>query len=208
MSLVEQIVVVTPEATDFQTIDGPLACLTRARAGDAAAIEELMRLHRAEVVRYAMRLCISSEDAQDATQEALLALSQYVGALREVAALSRWLFLAVRTHCLRLARRTLRHALSLDDAPLSLEGPTPEEQLVDHQLRHRLSGIVSQLEPPLRDVILRRDVLGEDAQTAADALGITVEALKSRLHRARACVKQQMLATLDLPGRTIVRSSL
>jgi DNA-directed RNA polymerase specialized sigma24 family protein len=46
-----------------------------------------------------MRLCISPADAEDATQEALLALARYVGSLREVAALSRWLFLAVRQTC-------------------------------------------------------------------------------------------------------------
>jgi len=168
-----------------------------ARAGDAVALEELMREHRAQVVRYAMRLCISPEDAEDATQEALLALSRYIASLREVAALSRWLFLAVRTHCVRLARRSVRHALSLDDgAELSLEGPNPEEQLVDRQLRHRISVIMSEIEPSMRDVLLRRDVLGESASDAAAALGISVEALKSRLHRARTEVKGRLLQSL------------
>jgi len=168
-----------------------------ARAGDPEALEALLRERRTEVVRYAMRLCISPADAEDATQEALLALSQYIRALREVAALSRWLFMAVRTHCTRLARRSLRHALSLDgDVPLTIEGPTPEEQLVDRQLRHRLALIASQLDPALRDVLLRRDVLGETARNAAAALGLTTEALKSRLHRARAEVKHRLLESL------------
>jgi RNA polymerase sigma-70 factor, ECF subfamily len=167
------------------------------RAGDAAALDALMREHRAQVVRYAVRLCVSPEDAQDATQEALIALSRYIGALREVAALSSWLFAAVRTHCTRLARRSLRHALSLDDgAPLAIEGPTPEDQLVDRQLRQRLAHILSELEPPLREVLLRRDILGESTQTAADALGLSIEATKSRLHRARAEVKRRLLASL------------
>jgi RNA polymerase sigma factor (sigma-70 family) len=169
-----------------------------ARAGDPAALEQLMREHRAEVVRYAMRLCISPEDAEDATQEALLALSRYIGSLREVAALSSWLFLAVRTHCLRLARRSIRHALSLDgDSPLSLEGPTPEEQLVDRQLRHRIAIIVSEIDPGLRDVLIRRDVLGESAREAAEALGLSEEALKSRLHRARNELKRRLLASIQ-----------
>jgi RNA polymerase sigma-70 factor (ECF subfamily) len=174
------------------------ATIEAARAGDATALEELMREHRAEVVRYAMRLCISPEDAEDATQEALLALARYVTSLRAVAALSSWLFLAVRTHCLRLARRSLRYALTLE-GELALEGPTPEEQLVDRQLRHRISVIVSELDPSLRDVLIRRDVLGESAKDAALALGLSVEALKSRLHRARAEVKKRLLATLRSP---------
>ena len=185
-----------------------LANVEAARAGDPEALEALLRERRTEVVRYAMRLCISPADAEDATQEALLALSHYIRGLREVAALSRWLFLAVRTHCTRLARRSLRHVLSLDgDAPLTLEGPTTEEQLVDHQLRHRLAAIVSELEPGFRDVLVRRDVLGEPAHQAAAALGITVEALKSRLHRARAEVKQRLLASLQPPARRSAQAS-
>ncbi len=149
-----------------------------------------------------MRLCVSPEDAQDATQEVLLALARYVGALREVAALSSWLFVAVRTHCTRLARRSLRHALSLDDgAPLAIEGASPEEQLVDRQLRQRLSVVLSEIDPLLRDALLRRDVLGESAIEAAEALGISVDALKSRLHRARAEVKRRLLASLRDPAK-------
>src|SRR5438477_2011927 len=121
-------------------LEGPL----KAAAGDPVALEALLRDRRAQVVRYAMRLCISPADAEDATQETLLALARYVGALREVAALSSWLFTAVRTHCTRLARRSLRHALDLDDgAPLAIEGPSPEDQLVDRQLRHRLAAILA-----------------------------------------------------------------
>jgi RNA polymerase sigma-70 factor (ECF subfamily) len=161
------------------------------------ALEALLRERRTEVVRYAMRLCISPADAEDATQEALLALARYIGSVREVAALSRWLFLAVRTHCLRLARRSLRHVLGQDgDARLTLEGPNAEDQLVDHQLRQRLAGIIADLDPMYRDVLLRRDVLGESAVEAAASLGLSVEALKSRLHRARVEVKQRLLASL------------
>ncbi len=168
------------------------------RAGDPAALDALMREHRAQVVRYAIRLCVSPEDAQDATQETLIALSRYIGALREVAALSSWLFAAVRTHCTRLARRSLRHALAFDDGePLAIEGPSPEDQLVDRQLRQRLAHILGELEPALRDVLLRRDILGESTQIAADALGLSVEATKSRLHRARSEVKRRLLASLQ-----------
>jgi RNA polymerase sigma factor (sigma-70 family) len=173
-----------------------------ARAGDPEALEALMREHRAQVVRYAMRLCISPADAEDATQEALVALSRYVGVLREVAALSSWLFAAVRTHCTRLARRSLRYALGIDrEAPLAIEGPSPEEQLVDRQLRQRLSVILAEIEPSAREVLVRRDILGQSAREAADALGISVEALKSRLHRARQEVKRRLLATVDRSRR-------
>lgn len=179
-------------------IEGEAELVAAARAGDPAALEALLRARRTEVVRYAMRLCVSPADAEDATQEALLALSRYISALREVAALSRWLFLAVRTHCIRLARRSLRHVVMPDGAELTLEGPDAADQLVDRQLRHRLAKIVASLQPGLRDALLRRDVLGETAPQAAAALGLSVDALKSRLHRARGEVKRRLLADLTI----------
>jgi RNA polymerase sigma factor (sigma-70 family) len=183
--------------------------LDDARHGDPIALETLLRERRSQVVRYAMRLCISPADAEDATQETLIALSRYVGALREVAALSTWLFMAVRTHCTRLARRSLRHALAIDDGePLALEGPSPEDQLVDRQLRRRLALVLADLDPDLREVLVRRDVLGEPAREAALALGISVDALKSRLHRARTEVKRRLLTSIaeTAPRRSILRT--
>jgi Sigma-70 region 2 len=58
-----------------------------ARDGDPAALEAMLREHRTQVIRQAMRLCLSPQDAEDATQETLLALSRSIGVLREVAAL-------------------------------------------------------------------------------------------------------------------------
>jgi RNA polymerase sigma factor (sigma-70 family) len=169
-----------------------------ARAGDPEALEALMKERRAQVIRYAMRLCISPEDAEDATQEALVALSRYISSLREVAALSSWLFAAVRTHCTRLARRSLRYVLDGEGlAAVEIEGPSPEDQLVDHQLRHRLAAILRETDPILREVILRRDVLGESAEDAARDLGISVPALKSRLFRARQEVKHKLLSSIE-----------
>ncbi len=168
---------------------------------DAKEIDALLRQRRPDIVRYAARLCISPADAEEATQEALLALSRTIGSFREIAALSSWLFRAVRTHCTRLARRSLKHVLIDDTEPLALEGPNPEEQLVDRRLRERLSLIIEGLAPELHDVLIHRDILGEStADTAAD-LGLTVEAMKSRLHRARAAVKAELLRSFREDAR-------
>ena len=171
-----------------------------AESDDPAVLERLMIEHRTMVIRYAMRLCVSPADAEDAAQEALLALSRYFRSLRSVAALSTWLFTAVRTHCVRLARRSARHLLepSLDEEALD-PARSPEDELVDAQLRVRLSTIIASLDPGAREVLLRRDVLEEPAGDVAAALGISVEATKSRLHRARADVKATLLRSLGDP---------
>jgi DNA-directed RNA polymerase specialized sigma24 family protein len=55
--------------------------------------------------------------------------------------------------------------MSLDDgAALTFEGPTAEEQLADRQLRVRLAVVLGEIDPPLREVIVRRDILGESAR--------------------------------------------
>jgi RNA polymerase sigma factor (sigma-70 family) len=174
------------------------ALVERAIKGDAGAIDLLLRERRPDVVRYAMRLCISPADAEEATQETLLALSRYIGRLREVAALSSWLFRAVRTHCTRLARSSLRHVLMDDTEPISLEGPNPEEQLADRRLRERLALVLEGLPAELREVLVHRDILGESTNDTAALLGLTVPAMKSRLLRARAAVKEELLRSLQV----------
>ena len=170
----------------------------RFELGDAESLSRLLRDHRTPVVRYAMRVCVSPQDAEDATQETLLALSRHVGALREVAALTGWLFTVVRRHCLRLARRSARRMLNLDDiGEPAASGPTAEDMFVDDQLREHLAVVMAALEPGQREVLIRRDVKGQPAAEVATAMGLTVEAVKSRLHRARTDVKKRLLARLQ-----------
>jgi len=174
--------------------------LTRAQAGDARALTELLEQQRTPVVRFALRVCVSPEDAQDAAQETLLSLSRYLGALRGAARLSTWLFTVTRNHCLRLARRALRHAAQLETAEgIAADALTVEDLLANEQLRLRVSALLSGLEPAHREVLLRRDVLGESAPEVARALALSIPAVKSRLHRARAQLRNSLLASLRTP---------
>jgi len=167
-------------------------------AGDAVDLDRLMREHRTPVVRYAMRVCLSPQDAEDATQETLLALARHVGALREVAALTAWLFTVVRRHCLRLGRRSVRRMLNLDEVPEPAAVTlSAEDAFVDDQLREHLAAVVATLEPGQREVLVRRDVRGQSAPEVAAALGLSVQAVKSRLHRARQEVRERLLRRLQ-----------
>jgi len=187
-----------PTAPVFHAEGAALDADAHARSDDPAVLERLMVEHRTTVIRYAMRLCVSPADAEDAAQEALLALSRYFRSLRSVAALSTWLFTAVRTHCVRLARRSARHVLD-PDGEVADPARSPEDEVVDAQLRVRLSMIIADLEPGHREVLIRRDVLEQPAAEVAAAMGIGVDAAKSRLHRARAEVKSTLLRSLAEP---------
>lgn len=168
-----------------------------ARHGDAFALEELLRTQRTGVLRVAMKVCISPEDVEDATQEALLSLSRSLSAFRGAARLSTWLFTVTRNHCLRLARRSLRKAAGLEDAgEVASEDPLADELLANAQLRTHLARVLAELEPSQRDLLVRHYVLGEPAVALASRLGISPKAAKSRLHRARTEARGRLFAAL------------
>lgn len=158
----------------------------------ARQVSELLQAHRPQVIGYALRLCVDRDDAEDAAQETLLALAHSVGSARRVAKLSGWLFAVVKSHCLRLGRRTLRQMVSLEAAE---DHPAPEP-FADELLRQRLAKVIASLDPDHREILVRRDLLGETAAEVSDALGLSLPAGKSRLHRARAELRQRLLSTL------------
>lgn len=158
--------------------------LLRARAGDAAALEDLLRHCRGDLQRYARRHC-ESQDIDEAVQDALWILSRRVGALRAAAALSSWLFQVVRRLCLRMRVRAPKHVELPDEAP-----QLQHDERAAQELRIDLARVLSGMPAHYRDAVLLVDVLGHTAEEAAAQQGITVEAAKSRLHRARMMVRE------------------
>ena len=158
--------------------------VAQARSGDAQALDALLRRCQPDLRRYARRHC-ASEDVDDAVQDALWILARRVSALRAAAALSSWLFVTMRRICHRLLRQ--RH----DTEPLDDErhgGSAPSQDL----LRLDLARAISALAPMYREMLVRVDVLGHTVPEAAEALAIGLEAAKSRLHRARATLRESL----------------
>jgi len=161
--------------------------LGAAQRGDRAALEALLAQHRKTVFRYGLRYCGSTENAEDAVQETLWAAARAIGNFRRAAAVTTWLFTIVRNKCHRLLFHKHDEADLADLLPrIPDAGRTPEDETAARQIQHILAEALARLEPGHREVILLRDVEGLTAPEAADRLGLTVQALKSRLHRARA----------------------
>jgi RNA polymerase sigma-70 factor (ECF subfamily) len=160
--------------------------LDAAQRGDRAALEALLSQHRKTVFRYGLRYCGSTENTEDAVQETLWAAAKAIGNFRRAAAVTTWLFTIVRNKCHRLLFHKHDEADLADLFPNVPEpGRTPEDDLSTRQVQRILAQALSRLEPDHREVILLRDVEGLTAPEAAEQLGVTVQALKSRLHRAR-----------------------
>ncbi|MGH3426342.1 MAG: RNA polymerase sigma factor, partial [Mycobacteriales bacterium] len=92
--------------------------IAAAQGGDAESVAALVSSSHPHVRRFAHTLCASPEDAEDATQEALIILYRKVGTLRASAALASWMFRIVSNECLRQWRLILRHKKSISDTTL------------------------------------------------------------------------------------------
>jgi RNA polymerase sigma factor (sigma-70 family) len=150
-----------------------------------------MRVSQPDVRRFARRACATSEDAEDAVQLALWRLYRHIGALRTAATFVTWLFRIVERECHRLLRgRT--PAEPIDDLP---EADMPAAQSVPIALRLDLSRAIESLAPPYRDVLILRDLHELTAPEVAAELGISTDAVKSRLHRARSQVRTQLMSS-------------
>ncbi len=157
--------------------------------GDAAAVEKLLVVCQPDLRRFARRACSNRDDAEDAVQIALWQLYRKIGALRTAAAFASWLFRIIERECYRLLHA--RGKLQALDA--SLDDVLRQEPL-PLALRKDLIAAIATLPEPYRKILILRDIDELTAPEAADQLGISIDAAKSRLHRARALVRDNLLA--------------
>ena len=157
--------------------------------GDPAAIEQLLDRYHPSVARFARKFCATPEDVEDAVQETLWIAAQRIGTLRVASAFTSWLFEVVRRQCLRLLRLT--QPTSSMDARVELL-PSVENTERQIMLRHDLVRAIAALPPSQRHVFLLRDLEERSAAEVAALLGLTIMTVKSRLHRARASLRQTL----------------
>jgi RNA polymerase sigma-70 factor, ECF subfamily len=177
--------------------------LSAAQAGDVVALNRLIASHRQGVYRYGLHVCRTTEDAEDAVQETLWAATRAIRTFRGTASsIASWLFTMVRRECYRLIDRHRRAPTGLhgteDAMPSDL--PDPEDAIAMRRLTDQLSAALAELDPIQREVILLRDIQELSAPEAAAQLGISVDALKSRLHRARVNLRDRVISA-SAPAR-------
>lgn len=176
------------------------------RAGDRGALERLLERHQGAVYRFGMRMCREEEDAKDVLQETLFAAARTLPGFRGASSVSTWLYTIARSFCVK-KRRTGKFAPRLESldaheaAAMQVADARrgPEEDAAGRQLQTALDGAIGELEPMYREVLLLRDMEGLSAGEVAEVMGLTVEAVKSRLHRARLAVRER-LGPLFAPG--------
>lgn len=180
---------------EFELIDA-------AKAGDKRALADLVEEYQNAVYRFGRAMCGSSEDAKDVLQETLITALQKVGEFRGDASFRTWLYTIARSHCSRKRRKGNREILARDDLEhntreVADSAPLAADELVAATERSQVAAAIAELEPMYKEVLVLRDIEGLTAPEVAQTLGITVQAVKSRLHRARAKVRELLALALD-----------
>jgi len=165
----------------------------------ATEFEGLAEEHRDHVYRQMLRLCGNREDAEDVLTDALLAAFRRIETLRERAAFGGWLAQIARRLCFHLkSQQRIREALSLEELgeqgwePVEDAQRSPEELASAEQLRNAVRSAIDALPEDLRKVYELRDLDEHSGEETAAQLGLTLAAMKSRLHRARRMVREHL----------------
>jgi RNA polymerase sigma-70 factor (ECF subfamily) len=171
----------------------------RLQRGDDAAFEELVRSHGGRLLSVARRFLGSSEDAQDAVQEAFIKAFKAIHTFEERAQLHTWLHrILVNTALMKLRERRRKPEESIDDLlpTFAADGhQTVESREWSDALleRKETAGIVrdaiARLPEPHRVVLVLRDLEERDTAETARILGTTTTVVKVRLHRARQALR-------------------
>ena len=182
----------------------------RAQQGDNQAFAQLVSRHQRQLYRLAYRMTQSEADAQEILQEAFLNAYQKLPNFRGEAQFSSWLYRIAANSALMRLRRKRRAPDTLPDEPLDVTGPKfssegqfaapprsdwsqrADEKMLNGELGRAIDTAVKALPEDYRTVFLLKDVDGLSNEEIAEALGLTVPAVKSRLHRARLALREKL----------------
>src|SRR6201984_2555589 len=180
-----------------------LTLLQAAKRGDDSAFEELVRRYDRNVFRIAQHITQNREDAEDVVQEAFLKAYGNLAKFQEQPNFYTWLVrIAVNEALMKLRRRKPERTVSLDeevkteDDSLPREvadwSPNPEQMYNQAELRDILTRTIQGLPAGFRTVFVLRDVEGLSTEETADALDLSIPAVKSRLLRARLQLRERL----------------
>jgi RNA polymerase sigma-70 factor (ECF subfamily) len=157
--------------------------VSRAQTGQLDAFEELVRRHRLATYRVALRMLGDESDAEDATQDAFVQAWRNLAGFRADAAFSTWMYRVVTNRCLNMLRARRRTEPLPDDreAPASRPDRIAEARWQVEDLKLA----ILRLTPEQRAPLVLRELQGCSYEEIAEALDVSISAVKSRLHRAR-----------------------
>jgi RNA polymerase sigma-70 factor (ECF subfamily) len=177
-------------------------------SGDANAFERFVEHFRTRLFQYTWLVCRQREDAEEVAQEALLKVFESAGQLREPEHVRSWVFRIARNACLTKRRKSVfapEQELSLDQFYPAIETngehrhieiadwtQVPEKDLLRQELREVLGRAIGELPDVYRSVVLLRDVEELSTEETARILDLSLDVVKTRLHRGRLAIRQKL----------------
>jgi RNA polymerase sigma-70 factor (ECF subfamily) len=173
-----------------------------AQQGQTRAFDELVRRYQDRVYRLCYKILRHEEDAAEALQDAFLSAFKGLPRFKSESTFSTWLYrIATNASLMKYRRRRDGHVSyeqsqtgSEDNEPMAIAdwSTQPLDDLLDTETREILSREIDQLPENEREVFILRDIMEQSNEEVAKELGLTVAAIKSRLHRARVHLRDRV----------------
>lgn len=187
------------------------ALVERARAGDAQAFTRLVERYERKIYRLAKHITQNDEDAEDVLQESFLKAYSNLDTFQMQSKFYTWLVrIAVNEALMKLRKRKSDRTVSLDEPhetdedtvtrEIAVWDDDPEKRYSQEELREILERAVDTLKPGFRTVFVLRDIEELSTEETAEALGISVPAVKSRLLRARLQLREKLTRLFKRKG--------
>jgi len=178
-----------------------LELIEKAQLGDKKALSELVKNYEQTVYNFSFKICRDKDKAEHTMQETFMSMVKNIKQFSGKSKLSTWLYTVVSNHCLMLARSSRKHdyAASLDDDDVLIDeksvadwSVTPDKVTENNELKIILDEAIQKLPADYRIVFLLRDVEGLSTEETGKIVELSVPAVKSRLHRARAFLRNEL----------------
>ena len=200
--------------TTIQQVEGQneqhpdVALVERVRAGDISAYDTLVRKYERQIFRIAQHITQNREDAEDVMQDAFLKAYEKLDQFQGNSKFYTWLVrIAVNESLMRLRKRRTGKMVSMDEDVATEQGsvprdfadwaPNPEQNYNQSELAEILRKTIQGLPQGFRVVFVLRDVDGLSTEETAEALGISVPAVKSRLLRGRLKLREMLSPSFE-----------
>ena len=180
------------------------------KQGDVDAFEQLVKRYDAKLLRIAQHITHNRENAEEAVQEAFFKAFRNLSSFQEKSRFSTWLFRITVNESLMKLRRQRREKAQAQEPIMADEiadwAPNPEQLYGPFELRNILRRQLQGLQPSLRVIFILRDIEGLSTDESAEVLGLTRDAVKARLWRARLDLRERLskyfgVHSLNIPAR-------
>ncbi|MGH7325831.1 MAG: RNA polymerase sigma factor [Candidatus Rokuibacteriota bacterium] len=192
--------------TDRPRIDPDAALVEALRRAEPTAMEQLVERYANRVYRLTLRITGAREDAEEATQDALWTAGRKIHTFKGDAAFGSWLYrIAANAAYMKLrSRKAKAGEIALDDVlpvldagghhfePMDDWSRRVDERALQSELRRVLESAIAELPADYRTVVVLHDIEGVSNPDIAETLGLSLPAVKSRIHRSRLFLRKRL----------------